>query len=118
MSIISLSNELNPYNGIIYNGVPKYSFNRYGEGDFLDWHPDNHEILNGATITFVVQLNDNYDGGEIFLLNEGISLKPKQASVIIVPAQELKNYTTKNIVGTRYIASVIVYNSVMEAQSE
>jgi len=76
------------------------------------------EHKDNAKFFIIAYINDNYDGGEIFLLNEGISLKPKQASVIIVPAQELKNYTTKNIVGTRYIASVIVYNSVMEAQSE
>ena len=63
--VIKLSNELKPYNGITYNGVPKYSFNRYGVGDFLDWHPDSHEILNGATITFIVQLNYDYDGGYV-----------------------------------------------------
>jgi hypothetical protein len=63
--IVDLSNELKPYNGIIYNGVSKYSFNRYGAGDFLDWHPDSHEILNGATITYIIQLNNNYDGGEV-----------------------------------------------------
>jgi hypothetical protein len=80
--------------------------------------PLDLEHKDNAKFFIIAYINDNYDGGEIFLLNEGISLKPKQASVIIVPAQELKNYTTKNIVGTRYIASVIVYNSVMEAQSE
>lgn len=37
--IVELSNNLNPFKGINYIKVPKYSFNRYGEGDFLDWHP-------------------------------------------------------------------------------
>ena len=63
--IIELSNKLNPFNGVIYNGIPKYSFNRYGDGDFLDWHPDSHEIINGATITCIIQLNDDYNNGEI-----------------------------------------------------
>lgn len=83
--IITLSNELNPYNGITYNGVSKYSFNRYGAGDFLDWHPDSHEILNGATITCIIQLNDEYYGG---LVNYSIndvehSIERKQGSVLI-----------------------------------
>jgi hypothetical protein len=80
--------------------------------------PLDLEHKDNAKFFIIAYINDNYDGGEIFLLNEGISLKPKQASVIIVPAQELKNYTTNNIVGTRYIAFAIVYNSVMEAQNE
>ncbi len=63
--IINLSNNLNPFKGIEYSYIKKYSFNKYGVGDFLDWHSDSHEILNGATITFIIQLNDDYDGGEI-----------------------------------------------------
>ena len=80
--------------------------------------PVDTEHKDNAKFFIIAYINDNYDGGEIFLLNENISLKPKQASVIIVPAEELKNYKTKNIVGTRYIASATVYNGVMEAQSE
>ena len=83
--IINLSNELNPYNGITYNGVSKYSFNRYGAGDFLDWHSDIHETLSGATITFIVQLNDNYEDGYVkYSINEvEYSVNKKQGSVFI-----------------------------------
>ena len=83
--IIDLSNELNPFNNIIYNGVPKYSFNRYGIGDFLDWHPDSHEILNGATITYIIQLNDDYEDGEVkYRMNDiDYVVNKKQGSVFI-----------------------------------
>ncbi len=83
--IINLSNELNPYNGVTYNGVPKYSFNRYGVGDFLDWHSDNHETLNGATITYIIQLNDVYDEGYVKYSIDGVeySVDKKQGSVFI-----------------------------------
>lgn len=80
--------------------------------------PVDIEHKDDPKFFIIAYINDNYDGGEIFLLNEGISLKPKQASVIIVPSQELKNYTTKNIIGTRYIAFATVYNNVMGAQGE
>ena len=105
--IISLSNELNPYNGIIYNGVPKYSFNRYGEGDFLDWHPDNHEILNGATITFVIQLNDNYGGGDVrYSINEiEHTVNKKQGSVFIFDSNLLHSVNTITN-GLRYSINV------------
>jgi hypothetical protein len=83
--IIKLSNELSPFNGIQYNEVPKYSFNKYGTGDFLDWHPDSHEILNGATITFVIQLNDNYEGGNVkYSINDiEYSIEKKQGSIFV-----------------------------------
>ncbi len=83
--IIDLSNELNPFNNVVYKGVPKYSFNKYGIGDFLDWHSDNHEILNGATITYIIQLNDDYKGGEVkYRINDvEHTLHKKKGSVFI-----------------------------------
>ena len=83
--LLEVSNKLLPYNGLIYDSIFKYSFNRYSDGDFLDWHEDKHEVLNGATITHIVQLNDNYDGGHIKYIIEGIEYSvPKiQGSVFV-----------------------------------
>jgi predicted 2-oxoglutarate/Fe(II)-dependent dioxygenase YbiX len=83
--IIELSNNMNPFKGIIYNAIPKYSFNRYSMGDFLDWHPDMHEVLGGATITFIIQLNDEYDGGIVkYSINDiEYDVPKKQGSVFI-----------------------------------
>ena len=83
--IIKISNELNPYNGIHYVDIPKYSFNKYEVGDFLDWHSDSHEIINGATITYVIQLNDKYEGGDIkYSINDiEYSVNKKQGSIFV-----------------------------------
>lgn len=70
--VLFLSNKLLPYKGLTYNAIPKYSFNRYSVGDFLDWHEDRHEIINGASITCIIQLNDEYDGGYVRYIIEGI----------------------------------------------
>jgi Rps23 Pro-64 3,4-dihydroxylase Tpa1-like proline 4-hydroxylase len=105
--IIDLSNNLNPFNGIVYNKIPKYSFNRYSVGDFLDWHPDNHEILNGATITFVIQLNDDYEGGDVkYMINgEEISVPKKKGSVFIFDSNILHS-VDKVTEGLRYSINV------------
>jgi predicted 2-oxoglutarate/Fe(II)-dependent dioxygenase YbiX len=102
-----LSNELNPYNGIVYNGVPKYSFNRYGVGDFLDYHSDNHEILNGATITFVIQLNDDYDDGDLkYSINEvEYTVNKKQGSIFVFDSNLLHSVNTITN-GLRYSINV------------
>jgi predicted 2-oxoglutarate/Fe(II)-dependent dioxygenase YbiX len=83
--VLSLSNALSPYNGLTYNSIPKYSFNRYSDGDFLDWHKDKHEVLNGATITHIIQLNSDYEGGCVRYIIEGVEYSvPKiQGSVFV-----------------------------------
>jgi len=63
--ILNKLNELNIFNGIKYDTIGNYSFNKYSEGDFLNYHYDGAEIdKNGATITLVIELSDDYAGGE------------------------------------------------------
>lgn len=105
--IINLSNDLNPFNGITYNGVPKYSFNRYGKGDFLDWHPDSHEVINGATITYIIQLNDNYDDGEVgYMINETEYSTPKKEGSIFIFDSNIVHSVKEITSGTRYSINV------------
>ena len=105
--IVNLSNELKPYKGIIYNEVSKYSFNRYGDGDFLDWHSDSHAILNGATITYIIQLNNDYDGGEVqYSINdEVVSIEKKQGSIFVFDSNT--PHSVNNVInGIRYSLNV------------
>lgn len=105
--IIDLSNNLYPFKGLTYNAIPKYSFNRYSKGDFLDWHSDQHEIINGATITFIIQLNDEYEDGEVRYVIEDVkySVNKKQGSVFIFDSNI--SHSVNNISsGTRYSLNV------------
>ena len=105
--IIKLSNELNPFNGIVYKGVSKYSFNRYEIDDFLDWHSDGHEILNGATLTYIIQLNDNYDDGYVkYRINDvEHNVNKKKGSVFVFDSNTLHS-VEKITNGTRYSINV------------
>jgi Rps23 Pro-64 3,4-dihydroxylase Tpa1-like proline 4-hydroxylase len=83
--ILLISNQLNPFNGVTYTSIPKYSFNRYSDGDFLEWHEDKHEIINGATITLIIQLNDNYKGGLVkYSINKTEYSVPKEMGSIFI----------------------------------
>jgi Rps23 Pro-64 3,4-dihydroxylase Tpa1-like proline 4-hydroxylase len=105
--IVNLSNELNPYKGIVYKGVPKYSFNRYGIGDFLDWHPDSHEIANGATITYIVQLNEEYENGEVqYLINNVEHSVPKKKGSVFIFDSNIVHSVKEITKGTRYSINV------------
>jgi len=105
--IIELSNNLNPFKGLYYTKVPKYSFNRYGEGDFLEWHSDNHEILNGATITFIIQLNDEYEGGYVkYITNKTNHIIPKKTGSVLIFDSNIVHSVDEVIKGTRYSLNV------------
>jgi|688.fasta_scaffold251665_3 hypothetical protein len=105
--IITLSNELNPYNGITYNRIHNYSFNRYGEGDFLDWHPDSHEIVNGATITYIIQLNDQYEDGDVkYIVNEIEHSVPKKEGSVFIFDSNIVHSVKEITSGIRYSINV------------
>jgi predicted 2-oxoglutarate/Fe(II)-dependent dioxygenase YbiX len=105
--IIELSNNLNPFKGLYYTGVPKYSFNRYGEGDFLEWHSDKHEILDGATITFIIQLNDDYDGGDVkYITDRTKHITPKKTGSVLIFDSNIIHSVDEVIKGTRYSLNV------------
>lgn len=106
--IISLSNELNPFKSIEYTNIPKYSFNRYSSNDFLDWHEDKHEIINGATITYIIQLNDDYNGGYVrYLSEDGIETKvPKEIGSVLIFDSNISHSVDVVDSGVRYSLNV------------
>lgn len=61
--------------------VFKYQFSHYEVGDYFEWHTDSNDTMyNQRFLTIVIQLNDEYEGGEfeiqiddkIFELESGI----------------------------------------------
>jgi predicted 2-oxoglutarate/Fe(II)-dependent dioxygenase YbiX len=65
--ILTIVNTEKIFSGVIYDQIPDFLFNQYKETDFLNYHNDRDEIIkNAATLTVIVQLNDNYEGGEFF----------------------------------------------------
>jgi|LakMenEpi03Aug12_release.lakeMendotaPanAssembly.Ray.scaffolds.fasta_scaffold50297_4 predicted 2-oxoglutarate/Fe(II)-dependent dioxygenase YbiX len=106
-NIILLSNALKPCKGIDYTKIKYYSFNRYTSGDFLDWHADSHEILEGATITFILQLNDNYDGGDVkYIINEIEYKLPKKIGSVFVFDSQIQHSVSNVESGFRYSLNV------------
>jgi hypothetical protein len=105
--LLNKINELKILNGIQYDGVPKYSFNEYSKDDFLNWHKDSHEIMYGATITIIIQLNDNYEGGEVMYRINDIEYKvPKKQGSIFIFDSNLEHCVDKIGSGLRYSMNV------------
>jgi len=104
---INLLNKLKVLNGIEYTGVPKYSFNEYNAGDFLHWHSDSHEIMYGASITVIYQLNDEYGGGGIKYKVEGLEYSvPKKIGSLFIFDSNITHSVETIESGKRYSLNV------------
>lgn len=105
--IIKLSNELKPFKGIVYNEIRKYSFNKYEIDDFLHWHSDDHETLNGATLTYLIQLNDDYEDGYVKYIIEGVEHKVnKKKGDLFIFDSNIPHTVEKITKGVRYSINV------------
>jgi predicted 2-oxoglutarate/Fe(II)-dependent dioxygenase YbiX len=101
--LLSSINEKKIFNSIEYKTISKYTFNEYGEGDFLDWHKDSHEIMYGATLTIIIQLNDNYEGGDVqYTINDLTHNVPKKKGSIFLFDSNLNHSVSKIKNGIRY----------------
>lgn len=96
-------NENPVFNNIHYTDIFSYSFNKYTEGDFLNWHDDGHEMENGATLTLVIELSEDFEGGEFcYMLNDTeYKLKKGKGNMYLFPST-VKHRVTKLTSGIRY----------------
>lgn len=81
------------------------AINMFKEGVAMEVHSDrgpvkeNNNILHG----FVVYLNDDYEGGQIYYPKKNIIIKPKRCSLVIHPGTEEYSHGVKTVeLGTRY----------------
>lgn len=82
--IITKLNELNIFDKQ-YTNIEYFIFNSYEFENELEIHSDSSQVERGATVTIIIQLNENYDGGSFYYLlnDEEIILPKKQGSMFI-----------------------------------
>jgi predicted 2-oxoglutarate/Fe(II)-dependent dioxygenase YbiX len=76
-------NNLNP--GVL----TPLSISKYFEGKLMGPHVDAHNDDPTKTISCVLYLNDNYEGGELNFPNHNITIKPEAGSLVIFPSKYL-----------------------------
>jgi hypothetical protein len=98
-------------------GQVSYSYihciNRFKSGDSMPVHSDrgphegNSDILHG----FVIYLNDDYRGGEIYYPQKALSIKPKKYSLVIHPGSEEYQHGVKEVLsGERYALTMFTHS--------
>ena len=80
-----------------------YSFLRYLPGDFYILHTDNNTRKQPRTLSGILVLNDNYEGGELHFPLQDLILKPEAGTVILFPSSFTHPHQVKPVLsGVRY----------------
>jgi len=81
--------------------IRKYNTDAY-MGPHTDSGDDNGKLV--PTISMVIYLNDDYEGGEINFINQNISLKPEAGSLIVFPSHQPYLHDPKPVIkGNKYM---------------
>lgn len=72
--------------------IETFQFTKYEVGDYFDWHTDSNDtIYKDRFYTIVIQLNENYVGGdfELMINNEKIKMEFGLGNLFIFPSNML-----------------------------
>ncbi len=82
--------------------VEEYQLLKYSGGQYYDAHYDGG-TGSARSISPILYLNDNYEGGEIEFVNFGIKIKPKAGSLLVFPSSYPYRHIAHPVTsGTKY----------------
>ena len=92
----------------------KFQFTEYKSGGYYDWHIDNAGNLpNDRYCSIVIELNDNYEGGELQFKN--IDIKKYTTGTLYMFPSDMYHRVTPVITGIRY--SLVMWLNLISIKS-
>jgi YVTN family beta-propeller protein len=90
-----------------------FNFVKYLPGKYFKIHAD-HGPYYSCTISAVVYLNDDYEGGEIEFVRHGITIKPEAGDIIVFPSNFVYEHASLEIFsGNKYSVVIMTdYNDM------
>ena len=116
--LISLSNFINAAaqdystrNGIDVGFLTPLTVSKYHVGKTMGYHVDSYGDADPEpTISVVLYLNDNYEGGELHFREFDITIKPKPYTLVIFPSKEPYYHSSLPLIaGTKYLMPGFFY---------
>jgi hypothetical protein len=95
------------YWGVGIQAYEAFNFVKYeGAGTHFKIHAD-HGPTYVTTVSIVVYLNDDYEGGEIWFPRFGLSHKPETGDIVVFPSTYVYEHASQDMIsGTKY--SVVI----------
>lgn len=96
------------YWGVGINSYEAFNFVKYeGAGTHFRIHAD-HGPTYVSTISAVIYLNDDYEGGELVFPRFDLEIKPKAGDIVIFPSTFIYEHASQEMVsGTKYAVVVM-----------
>lgn len=96
-----------------FGWIPEfYKIQKYSTGVYMGPHVDSIDKTadKSPTISIVIYLNDDYEGGNICFPEQGLDIKPKAGSMIIFPSYPPYYHDPKPVTkGTKYMCPVFCF---------
>jgi len=110
-NVISIGEEYSLASGIDLGYLPVYfGINKYNNGVHMGAHVDAYDgAQDTSTVSMVVYLNDDYEGGEIEFPDHRISLKPEAGSVVVFASEGVLHDPKPTISGTKYMVPIFFF---------
>lgn len=89
--------------GYDVTGLNKYQFTEYKQGDYYHWHVDSsNTIYPNRHYSVVIQLNDDYEGGQLEIKNYEMNNKPQKTGTLFMFPSTTLHRVTPVTYGSRY----------------
>jgi predicted 2-oxoglutarate/Fe(II)-dependent dioxygenase YbiX len=90
-----------------------FNFVKYMPGEFFKIHAD-HGPFYTCTVSAIVYLNDDYEGGELEFPRHGLTVKPKAGDIMLFPSNYVYEHASLNISsGIKYAVVIMMdYNDL------
>ena len=85
------------------------NFVRYGVGQHFGVHSD-HGFSYNCTVSSVLYLNDDYEGGELWFPYMDVTFKPQKGDLVIFPSTFIYAHSSKPITSGVKYAAVTMYD--------
>lgn len=103
-AIIKASRDYEEYHNTEIGNLAPLSISKYFPGSGMGSHVDDYNDGSNPTISVVLYLNDNYDGGSIYFRVQDIDIKPSAGSLVIFPSHEPYFHESKTLIsGYKYM---------------
>jgi predicted 2-oxoglutarate/Fe(II)-dependent dioxygenase YbiX len=107
-AVLRCTTDYGQYWGVGIQSFEAFNFVKYeGAGTHFKIHAD-HGPTYVSTVSIVVYLNDDYEGGDIwFPRMDNLSIKPKVGDIVIFPSTYIYEHASQEMIsGTKY--SVVI----------
>ena len=95
-----------PKTGVAWRG--KNIIRMYNDDDSYNWHSD-HSQSDHAEFSYIIYLNDDFDGGETRFMNDKLTVSPKKGTVLCFPVDHYHIHKGMKVTGYKKILWNCVY---------